>query len=77
MAEFQTEGVCPTTIKYDLRDGKVYNVEFIGGCHGNLQAIASLVEGMTLEEVSKRLKGIKCGSKNTSCSDQLVAALGL
>lgn len=73
--EYQTEGTCSKKIEFDLIDGKVRNVSFLGGCNGNLKAISSLVDGMTIEEISKKCKGIKCGYKNTSCSDQLVKAL--
>lgn len=73
--EYITEGTCSKKIEFDLIDGKVKNVSFLGGCNGNLKAISSLVDGMTIDEVSKKCKGIKCGIKNTSCSDQLVQAL--
>ena len=74
--EYKTKGVCSMAIQYDLDDEqKVHNVKFIGGCSGNTQGVASLVEGMDAEEVISRLKGIKCGFKNTSCPDQLSTAL--
>ncbi len=75
MKTYKTNGVCSSLIRYDLADGIVTNVEFVNGCPGNLQAISSLVEGMPAEEVIKRLKGIRCGHKSTSCADQLVQAL--
>ena len=59
----------------DLDGNIVKNVKFTGGCHGNLQAIPRLVEGMTVEEVERRISGIRCGMKNTSCGDQLAKAL--
>ena len=63
-------------IEFEVDDNKkVHNVRFIGGCSGNTQGVASLVEGMDAEEVISRLKGIKCGFKNTSCPDQLSTAL--
>ena len=62
-------------IDYDIIDGKVYNVKYLGGCNGNLQGIGKLVEGMDVSEVIEKLDGIKCGFKNTSCPDQLAQAL--
>lgn len=70
-----TEGVCSDKITFHIEDGVVRKLEFIDGCDGNLQAISRLVEGMTVEEVIKRLKGIDCGGKGTSCPDQLARAL--
>lgn len=72
---YKTKGVCSQQIKFDVEDGKVKNVEFYGGCHGNLQGIGKLVEGMDVNEVINRLEGIKCGFKSTSCPDQLAQAL--
>lgn len=72
---YQTEGTCSRFIELEVTDGKVAEVYFAGGCHGNLQGIARLVKGMTPEEVIARLKGIRCGSKPTSCPDQLCRAL--
>ena len=71
----RTKGVCASAIHFDIVDSKVTNVKFDGGCHGNTQGIASLVEGMSPEEVIKRLSGIRCRIKNTSCPDQLATAL--
>lgn len=73
--EYRPKGVCSQKITFDVEDGKVKNVKFLGGCNGNLQGIASLVEGMPVEEVIKKLEGIKCGYKDTSCPDQLAKAL--
>ncbi len=73
--EYRPRGVCSQKITFDIEDGVVKNVKFTGGCNGNLQGIAKLVEGMTPAEVEKRLAGIRCGFKNTSCPDQLVQAL--
>ena len=71
-----TKGVGASHIEFEVDDNKkVHNVRFIGGCSGNTQGVASLVEGMDAEEVISRLKGIKCGFKNTSCPDQLSTAL--
>ncbi len=73
--EYKTKGTCSQKIFFDVEDGKVLNVKFLGGCNGNLQGIGSLVEGMEVTEVIKRLEGIRCGFKPTSCPDQLANAL--
>lgn len=73
--EYNPQGVCSKKIEFDIIDDKLSNVKYTGGCNGNLKAISKLVEGMEVEEVIKRCKGIKCGFKNTSCADQLVSAL--
>ena len=74
--EYKTSGTCSRKIIFELDDeGKVHNVVFEGGCHGNLQGIGKLVEGMDASEVIKRVEGIKCGFKSTSCPDQLSKAL--
>lgn len=73
--EFITKGVCSRKIYFDVVDGKVYNVSFVGGCNGNLKAIGKLVEGMEVEKVISLLKGNTCGYKPTSCADQLAIAL--
>jgi len=72
---YKTKGTCSVQIDFDIIDGKVSNVKFLGGCNGNLKGISALVEGMTPEEVIKRLKDIKCGFKSTSCPDQLATAI--
>lgn len=72
---YKTKGVCSRTIFIDIEDNIVKNVRFEGGCNGNTKGIASLVEGMQADEVIKRLEGIKCGFKGTSCPDQLAQAL--
>ena len=72
---FQTRGVCSSAIDFDVVDNKVTNVRFQGGCSGNTQGVAALVEGMDIDEAIKRMKGIKCGFKPTSCPDQLATAL--
>ncbi len=72
---YKTTGTCSREIHYDVIDGKVHNVSFVGGCNGNLQGICRLIEGMPTDEVVAKLKGIRCGSKNTSCPDQLATAL--
>ena len=72
---FSPKGVCSRGIDFELEDGIVRSVRFQGGCAGNTQGIAALVEGMTAEEAIKRLSGIRCGFKPTSCPDQLARAL--
>lgn len=72
---YKTKGTCSQAIDFDIEDGKVYNVSFYGGCNGNLKGIGSLVEGMEIAEVVKRLEGTTCGFKDTSCPDQLAKAL--
>lgn len=72
---YKTNGVCSRTIHLDIENGIVNKVRFDGGCNGNTKGISSLVEGMPVDEVIKRLKGIKCGFKGTSCPDQLACAL--
>lgn len=72
---FKTKGTCAQMISFDVEENKLKNVQFFGGCNGNLKGIGSLVEGMDIDEVINRLEGIKCGMKQTSCPDQLAAAL--
>ena len=71
---YHTKGTCSTLIELELEGNVVHNVKFTGGCNGNLQAIPRLVEGMKVEEVDQRIKGIQCGFKSTSCGDQLAKA---
>ena len=73
--EYKTKGTCSQRIFFDLNDGIVSNVRFIGGCDGNLKGISSLIEGMKAEDVIAHVEGITCGSKSTSCPDQLAKAL--
>ena len=73
--EYKTKGTCSRAILFDIEDGKVHNVQFIGGCNGNLKGIGALVEGMDVEDVIARVEGISCGMKSTSCPDQLAKAL--
>ena len=73
--EYQTNGTCSRSILFEIEDGKVKNVAFIGGCHGNLQGISALVEGQDVDEVITKIEGIHCGMKPTSCPDQLARAL--
>lgn len=73
--EYRTKGTCSSKINFEINDGKVHNVVYTSGCNGNLQGIGKLVEGMDIDEVISRLKGIRCGFKATSCPDQLATAL--
>ena len=73
--EYKTKGTCSQRIFFEIEEGKVHNVQYLGGCHGNLQGISKLVEGMDVNTVIERLKGIRCGMKPTSCPDQLAKAL--
>ncbi|MDE6093731.1 MAG: TIGR03905 family TSCPD domain-containing protein [Muribaculaceae bacterium] len=72
---YNPQGTCSRHIEFEVEDGCLADVSFTGGCHGNLQGISALVKGMEVGEVIKRLRGIKCGTKNTSCPDQLAQAL--
>lgn len=73
--EYKTKGTCSQMIYFEVEGGKVRNVEFKGGCNGNLQGIGKLVEGMNIDDVIQRIEGIQCGMKPTSCPDQLSKAL--
>lgn len=75
MHVFKTSGVCAKEIHFDISDGVVTDINFINGCAGNLLGIKALVTGKPIEEVIEKLKGIPCGSKTTSCPDQLAEAL--
>lgn len=72
---YRTNGVCAMQINFHLEDDVVSNVEFIGGCNGNLKAISKLVNGMTVDQIEGYLKGNTCGGKPTSCADQLALAV--
>ena len=72
---YKTKGTCSQMINFEVEDGKVKNVQFYGGCNGNLKGIAALVEGMDIDDVIARIEGVKCGMKSTSCPDQLAKAL--
>ena len=73
--EYKTNGTCSQRIFFEIEDGKLTNVSYLGGCNGNLKGICSLVEGWKVEDVIARLEGITCGGKPTSCPDQLARAL--
>ena len=73
--QYRTKGVCSRNISFDIVDDKITNVRFDGGCAGNTKGIASLVDGMDANEAIRRLEGIQCGFKGTSCPDQLAKAI--
>lgn len=73
--KFRPRGVCSNEMHIEIEGNVLKNLTVIGGCHGNLQGISALAEGMEVEEVIRRLKGIRCGMKDTSCPDQLARAL--
>ena len=72
---YKTKGTCSREIQFELENNKVKNVQFFGGCNGNLKGIAALVEGMDIDDVIARVEGVTCGPKSTSCPDQLAQAL--
>ena len=72
---YKTRGVCSKEISFEVEDHKVVKVQFVGGCSGNTQGVSRLVEGMDVDEAIKRLEGIQCGFRPTSCPDQLSQAL--
>ena len=72
---YKTSGVCSSAIDFDVVDNKVTNVKFIGGCSGNTHGVAALIEGIDIDEAIKRIEGIRCGFRPTSCPDQLSKAL--
>ena len=72
---YRTQGTCSEQIDFDIENGIIHNVYFLGGCDGNTQGVSRLVEGMKVEDVLARLEGIRCGWKETSCPDQLCQAI--
>ena len=72
---YKTQGVCSREVSFDVKDKKITNVVFKGGCSGNTQGVARLIEGMDIDEAISRLDGIRCGMRPTSCPDQLARAL--
>lgn len=72
---YKTRNVCSREIHFDVKDHKLTNVEYIGGCSGNTRGLARLLEGMDISEVIERLDGVHCGPRPTSCPDQLAQAL--
>lgn len=75
MESYKTQGTCSTEIKFEIEDGKIKEVEFVRGCPGNTFGISQLIKGMDINEAIKRLKGIDCRGRGTSCPDQLSKAL--
>lgn len=73
--QYRPKGVCSQLIDFQVEDGKLTQVQFTGGCNGNLQGISRLVVGMDAQEAIRRMKGIHCGPKPTSCPDQMAHAL--
>lgn len=73
--KYYPKGTCSREIDFEVENGKLHNVRYVGGCNGNLKGVGALVEGMEIHEAISRLKGIKCGLKSTSCPDQLATAL--
>ncbi len=73
--DYPTEMVCSQLISFDLNDDVVSNIEFMGGCNGNLKAISKLVDGWTVEKIESYLLGNTCGRRPTSCADQLARAV--
>ena len=72
---FRPSGVCSVQIDFDLEDGKIHNLKYIGGCNGNLKAIGRLVEGKDAKEIADILRGNDCKGRGTSCADQLAKAI--
>lgn len=73
--EYKTKGTCSRMVIVETEDGVVTDCSFVGGCSGNTQGVSALVKGMKVEEAIKKMKGIKCGMRATSCPDQLALAL--
>jgi uncharacterized protein (TIGR03905 family) len=73
--QYETVGTCSRLIEFDVEDGIIKDLQFIGGCNGNLKGISALVRGQRVTDVISRLKGIQCGAKGTSCPDQFATAL--
>ena len=72
---YHPKGTCSREMKISYEDGKIVDLEVIGGCNGNLKGVTVLLKGMNIDEVVAKLDGIKCGFKNTSCPDQIAQAL--
>ena len=75
MYSYKTQGTCSRMINFDIENGTVHNLSFVGGCNGNLQGISRLVEGLLVDDVISLLEGVQCGKRPTSCPDQLAQAL--
>ncbi|MDR1803851.1 MAG: TIGR03905 family TSCPD domain-containing protein [Treponema sp.] len=72
---YETNGTCSSRIDFELADGKIHRLSFEDGCNGNLKALGILAEGMDAAELARKLKGLKCGQRDTSCADQLAKAI--
>lgn len=72
---YKTTGTCSRAINFEVEGDIVKNVEFVGGCSGNTQGVSALIEGMNIDEAIRRIEGIRCGMRPTSCPDQLAKAL--
>ena len=68
---YKTSGTCSVFIDFDINDNIITNIQFTGGCNGNLKAVSKLVDGWTVEKIEQYLKGNTCGMRQTSCADQL------
>ena len=75
METYKTTGVCARGIQLEVENGIIKDIKFLGGCDGNTQGLSSLIKGMSVDEVKRRLRGIKCGARPTSCPDQLAQIL--
>ncbi len=73
--EYQTKGTCSRKISFEINDGIVTNIKFVGGCDGNLKALSKVLDGWSAKDISTKCNGILCGWKKTSCSDQLAKAV--
>lgn len=72
---YAPKGVCSTKITFDIENNIITNIEFTGGCNGNLKAVSKLCDGMTVDEIEKKLSGNTCGWRDTSCADQFAKAV--
>lgn len=72
---YKTKGVCASQIKFDINKDVITNIQFFGGCNGNLKAISKILDGWTVEQIENKVKGNTCGFKKTSCADQLALAV--
>lgn len=72
---YRPKGVCSSEISFEIVDGKMHDIVFVGGCNGNLKAISKILEGWNPEDVIERLEGNTCGFRSTSCADQLTRAI--
>ncbi len=75
MVEYKTKGTCSRAIQFEVEDNVIKSCHFVGGCMGNTQGVARLVEGMKVDDAIAKLSGIDCGGRGTSCPDQLARAL--